>query len=138
METKKQNKSKLNHKTNFPIGDFLIRIKNASMANLRDVSATETKQIKSVAEALVKSRFLESVSSKDGQITVKLAIRSKKPVLTDLKIISKPGLRIYMEVDKLEKRRTPSIYIVSTSKGVLNSREAIKQRIGGEIIAEVW
>ena len=62
---------------------------------------------------------------------------NKKPILSDLKIVSKPGLRVYIEVRDLEKRRKPSIYLISTSKGILSSREAIKQRVGGEIIAEV-
>ena len=58
-------------------------------------------------------------------------------VLLDLKLVSTPGLRIYMGVEELEKIRKPSILILSTSKGVMSSREALKVRLGGEVIVEV-
>ena len=56
----------------------------------------------------------------------------------DLKLVSKPGLRIYMGADELAAKRGPSYYILSTSKGIKTSREAIKERIGGEVIVEIW
>ncbi len=55
----------------------------------------------------------------------------------DIKLISKPGLRIYKSVDELEKIKRPTIFLVSTPKGILSSKKAIKQRIGGEILAEI-
>jgi len=122
---------------NYHTGDFLIRIKNAAMAGLKEVSMPETKSIKTVANALKKAGYLEDVATIDKNIVVKLSMMNKKPILSDLKIVSKPGLRVYIEVRDLEKRRKPSIYLISTSKGILSSREAIKQRVGGEIIAEV-
>lgn len=135
--TVKKTEKEFKNKTNFLVGDFLIRIKNAALANLREINMPLTKNVKNVAEAMKKSGFLDEIKTHDKVLTVKLAIKSKKPVLRDLKIVSKPGLRVYSEVSELEKRRKPSIYIISTSKGVLSSKEAIKARVGGEIIAEV-
>ncbi len=124
--------------TNYPVGDFLIRLKNAANAGLKEVSADSTKQIRSVSEALKKAGYIEDVVEEDGIIKVKLSIRSKQPVLANVKLISRPGLRVYMEVKDLGKKRGPSIYLVSSSRGVLTSKEALKQRVGGEVIAEIW
>jgi len=124
--------------TNYPIGDFLIRIKNAAMARGREASANNTKLIKAVAQALKKEGLLEEVLEENGKIVVTLAYRRKEPVIMDLKIISRPGIRVYASVDVLEKKRGPSFYILSTSSGIKSSKEAIKLRKGGEIIAEIW
>lgn len=125
-------------KLNYPVGDYLISLKNAALAKKHEVVLTKTNLIKAVADVLKKERFLDEVSVKSGKITSKLAFRSKRPVLIDLKLISKPGLRIYKNVDELEKIRKPSFLIVSTPKGVMTSKEAIKKRLGGEIIVEIW
>lgn len=122
---------------NYHIGDFLIRVKNAGMAGLKEVSMPATKNIRTVAAALKKAGYLDAIAEKEGNIIVKLTMQNKKPILSDLKIVSKPGIRVYIEVKDLEKRRKPSIYLISTSKGILSSKEAVKARVGGEIIAEV-
>jgi len=124
-------------KVNYPVGDFLIRIKNAARARKRELVVSETKAIKAVAKVLEKEGFLEKVTREKGELLVRLAFHRKEPVLLDLKLVSKPGLRIYMGVEELEKIKKPSILILSTSKGVMSSREAIKKRLGGEVIVEV-
>jgi small subunit ribosomal protein S8 len=124
--------------TNYPVGDFLIRIKNALLSGKREVSVGSTKLIKEVAKTLKREGFLSEVSEKKGKLTVKLMIRAKEPVLMDLKLISKPGLRIYMRVDELEAIKGPEVYILSTAQGVMSSKEAIKKRVGGEVIAKVF
>ena len=124
-------------KTNYPIGDFLIRIKNAVMAGNRSVEVGSTKLIKAVAQILKKGEYLSELKEKDGRLVVQLSYRKKEPVLMDVKLVSRPGLRVYMSADELGKKRGPSIFIVSTSKGVLLSKEAIKKGVGGEVIAEV-
>lgn len=123
---------------NYPVGDFLVRIKNAVLANNREFEVVSTKLIRKVAEVLAKGRYLEKVEEKDGRLAIKLAYYRKEPVLMDIKLVSKPGLRIYMNVDELEKKKGPSVYILSTPKGVMLSTQAIKSRLGGEVIAEVW
>lgn len=122
---------------NYSIGDFLIRIKNATLARKKEMEVDNTKLIESVAKVLKKEGFLTEVTKKDGKLTVKPAYRKKEPVLMDLKIISRPGLRIYMGVDELAAIKGPSIFILSTSQGAMTSLEAIKKRVGGEVIVEI-
>lgn len=125
-------------RTNYSTGDFLIRIKNAGMAGNKEVTAVANSKIETLAKCLKKMRVLDDVSVKEGQITARLAFQDKKPVLMNLRLVSKPGLRIYMPVAELEAKRGPSTYVISTPKGVLSSKEAIKLRTGGEVLAEIW
>jgi small subunit ribosomal protein S8 len=124
--------------TNFPVGDFLLRIKNATLARKKEVELANTKLIESVAKVLKDEGILTEVKKSKGKLTVKVAYRKKEPILLDLKLVSKPGLRIYMSVDELAAIKRPSFFVLSTPKGVMSSREAIKKRIGGEVIVEVW
>jgi small subunit ribosomal protein S8 len=122
----------------YAVGDFLIRVKNAVMAKNREISLPKTKYVKAVALVLKKENYLESVSEKDGQLIVSLAYHKKEPLMQNLKLVSKPGLRIYADSDTLAKRRGASILLLSTSVGVMSSKEAKKKGVGGEVIAEVW
>lgn len=124
--------------TNYPIGDFLIRLKNAAMVDINTVEVRNTKYIKNVAEALKRLGHVDEVKEKDGKLIVRLTFRNKKPLLTDIKIISKPGRRIYQNVDDLENHRGFSTLLISTNKGILTLDEAKKERQGGEVIAEVF
>ena len=122
---------------NYPVGDFLIQIKNAALARKQEVDVSCTKLIRSVADEMKKMGYLDSVEEKEGRIIVKLTFHKKAPLISKVRLVSKPGLRIYVGVGDLDKERGPSVFIVSTSKGVMSSREAIKKRLGGEVIAEV-
>jgi len=125
------------NKTNYPVGDFLIRVKNASRVGNKSVVVSKSNMIKGVADALKRLGFVSEVNDKDGNIEVRLAIRNKVSVITNIKLISRPGLRVYEDVDWLEAYRGPSTFILSTPQGILTSREAIKKNAGGEIIAEL-
>ena len=122
---------------NYPVGDFLIQLKNAAMAKRREVMVDNTKLIKAVAVAMKKEGYLERVTIKEGKLVATLSYRKKEPVLINLKLVSRPGLRIYQDVDDLERFRGPSFFILTTPKGVISSREAIKKRVGGEVIVQV-
>lgn len=122
---------------NYPIGDFLIRIKNASLANNKEVEMLSSKFVKEVARALKEEKLLEKIEDNKGIIKVHLAYSHKKPVIMDIKLVSKPGLRVYKSVDDLEKIKRPTIFMISTSKGVMSAQKAIKQRLGGEVLAEI-
>jgi small subunit ribosomal protein S8 len=124
--------------TNYSIGDFLIRIKNVAMAGKKEVSVKSVREIAAVAEALVKMGFLDSVKKEKGVLTATLAFKDKKPRLLNIKLVSKPGLRVYMGASELEKKKGPSVYLVSTPKGMTSSIKAVKDRVGGEVIAEIW
>jgi small subunit ribosomal protein S8 len=123
--------------TNYPVGDFLIKLKNASMAGNKEVRVAGSIKILAIAEALKKLGFLDSVKKDKDGITVSLAFKNKKPLLMDVKLMSKPGLRIYMGVDEIEKKKGPSIYLITTPNGIVSSRQAVKARSGGEVIAEI-
>lgn len=126
--------------TNYPLGDYLIQIKNAARAGRKEVVVKNSKLIGSVAQALVKARFLDSAKEEAGELTCHLAYHKKSPVLVDLKLVSKPGLRKYVNAAQLagRKRKKASMLLVSTPLGVMGSDEAQKKRVGGEVIAEVW
>jgi small subunit ribosomal protein S8 len=124
--------------SNYSVGDFLIRIKNAAMAGNKSVEYKAEKQIVAVAEALKKLGFLDTVKREKEVITVTLAFKNKKPVIMNLKLITKPGLRIYMGADEIDKKKGPSTYLLTSPKGVISSKEAVKGRVGGEIIAQIW
>lgn len=123
---------------NYPIGDFIIRLKNAVLARNKELEVAETKLISASCKALVKMGVIEDFKKSDGNLVVKLVFKSKKPIILGIKLISKPGLRVYKGADELSKIKGPSVFLVSTPKGMLSSREAIKQRVGGEVIAEIW
>jgi small subunit ribosomal protein S8 len=123
--------------TNYPVGDFLIKLKNASMAGNKEVTVAGSNKILAIAEALKKLGFLDSVKREADTITVALAFKNKKPILMDVTLKSKPGLRIYVGVDEIEKKKGPSIYLITSPKGVISSRQAVKERMGGELIAEI-
>lgn len=125
--------------SNYRAGDFLIRVKNAGRAQNAEVSVPVTKMVRAIANSLKEEGYLTEVSEKDGILTVKLAISHKKPVLMDLKLVSTPGLRVYADIDKLKARKVrSSSLILTTPKGIMSQRKAIKQNTGGEVIAEVW
>ena len=124
--------------TNYPVGDLLIRIKNTVMAKNRVTSAPYTKLNFAVAKAMQKAGYLAEVSKKEEKIHMDLAYSHKEPVLMDIKLVSKPGRRVYAGIQEIEKKKGPSTFLLSTPKGILISSEALKAGVGGEVIAEVW
>ena len=122
---------------NYPVGDFLIRIKNAALADKKEVEVFSSKFVREVAKTLKEEGFLNTIEKKKDKIKVTLSFSHKKPVVMDIKLISRPGLRLYKSVEELEKIKRPTIFLISTPKGVLSSKKAIKQRVGGEILAEI-
>lgn len=124
---------------NYTAGDFLIRVKNAARADRTDLTVNSTKLVKAIAECLKTEGFLSEVSVNEGKLTAKIAISHKKPVLMDLTLISKPGLRVYRNIDELKLRKKgSSILILTTPKGIISNKKAIKENVGGEVIAEIW
>lgn len=124
--------------TNYSVGDFLIRVKNAAIAKNKELVVRSNKEIVGIAKALKKMGYLAEISESKEGLGVSLSFKDKKPIVMDIKLVSKPGRRIYMKVTEIEKRRGPSQFIISTPKGILSSKEAIKARTGGEVLAEVW
>lgn len=129
--------SKKQSATNYPVGDFLIKLKNASMAGNKEVKVVTSNKILAIAEALKKLGFLDSVKKEKDEITVGLSFKNKKPLLMDVKLVSKPGLRIYMGVDEIDKKKGPSIFLLTSPNGIISSLQAVKMNQGGEVIAEL-
>ena len=107
------------------------------MARNKSLTVSSTKNIAAIAQALKKLGYLDEVKKDKNMLSIALAFRYKRPVLTSLKLVSKPGLRIYMKADEIEKKKGPSVYLISTPVGIISSREAVKVRAGGEVIAEI-
>lgn len=129
---------------NHPISDFIIRIKNSTLAKRRDVILPFSNINKEIGKVLVKEGFLESIkeTEKDGKKELIAVIRyeNRIPVLNDISIISKPSLRVYAPSKKLseiEKRGRKKV-ILSTNQGVMTAREAKQKGVGGEILFAVW
>ena len=127
-----------------PIADLLTRIRNALTAKHETVSVPNSKMKKSIVDILVNEGFVKSaeVVEKDGKseivITLKYGAQNDK-VITNLKRISKPGLRVYCGYEQLPKVLGGlGIAIVSTSKGVMTDKQARNNKIGGEVLAYVW
>lgn len=108
------------------------------MAGNKSVEYKAEKQIVAIADALKKLGFLDTIKKEKEVLTVTLAFKNKKPVIMNLRLISKPGLRVYMGADEIDKKKGPSTYLLTSPKGVISSKDAVKARIGGEVIAEIW
>lgn len=127
-----------------PIADLLTRIRNASSAKHDSVEIPASNMKKAICQILLDEGYIKDFSvaedGKQGVITVTLKyLEGKKPVITGLIRVSKPGLRIYSNVEDMPKViKGLGVAIVSTSKGVMTDRQARKENVGGEVLAFVW
>ncbi|NJN66416.1 MAG: 30S ribosomal protein S8 [Chloroflexaceae bacterium] len=127
-----------------PIGDMLTRIRNACMARHRTVKVPASKIKVSIAEILKQEGFIRDYVVEPGEpadtivITLKYT-DSRQPVISGLKRVSKPGLRIYTRRSDIPRVRGGlGISILSTPKGVLADHDAWNQQVGGEVLCYVW
>jgi small subunit ribosomal protein S8 len=127
-----------------PIGDMLTRIRNASSARHEKVLVPKSRLKVRIAEVLKDEGFIKDfVVHQDGvqgAITILLKYSGdREPAISDIKRVSKPGLRRYVANDSIPRiLNGMGIAILSTSRGVLVDREARKQKVGGELICTVW
>ena len=127
-----------------PIADMLTRIRNANKLRYEEVSMPTSKMKEGIAEILKNQGFITSyrLEENEGKKTLVIVLKyssSGERVITDLKRISKPGLRIYSEADKIPSvLKGLGIAIVSTPNGLLTDHQARKQHVGGEILCYVW
>ncbi len=126
------------------IADLLTRIRNASSAKHEYVDVPASNMKRAIVQILVDEGYVQSFTEKeDGkQGVIRIALKyteDKKSVITGLRRVSKPGLRIYAKCEDLPKvMKGLGIAIVSTPKGVMTDRQARKENVGGEILAFVW
>ena len=128
-----------------PIADMLTRIRNALTAKHETVEVPASKIKVAIADILVKEGYIKGYEIVDGAvqnnivITLKYAPVKGQKVVTGLKRVSTPGLRVYAGVDNLPKvLNGMGIAILSTSKGILTDKEAKEQHVGGEVLAYIW
>ena len=126
-----------------PIADMLTRIRNANNAKHESVNVPASKLKLAIAKILIEEGYIKSYQfvedGNQGVIKITLKYLGKEKVITGLRRVSKPGLRMYVGADELPKvLRGLGIAIVSTSKGVMTDKEARKLHVGGEVLAFVW
>ena len=126
-----------------PIADMLTRIRNANSARHDTVDVPASNMKKSIAQILLDEGYIKSYQIVDdgtqGVIHITLKYNGKDKVITGLRRVSKPGLRVYVGADELPRvLRGLGIAIVSTSKGVMTDQAARAAHVGGEVLAFVW
>lgn len=127
-----------------PVADMLTRIRNAIIAKHEKVDIPRSNVKAAIAKILLEEGYVKSVeeigAGYEGVISIELKYGSKKEsVITGLKRISKPGLRIYVNSDKLPKVLGGlGVAIVSTNKGIMTDKKARVAKVGGEIMAYIW
>ena len=127
-----------------PIADMLTRIRNANNSRHTTVDIPASNMKKAIAKILLDEGYVKNVEYIDDstqgfiRITRKYA-ENKQKVLTGLKRVSKPGLRIYASKEELPRvLKGLGIAIISTSKGIMTDKEARRQNVGGEVLAFIW
>ena len=125
------------------IADMLTRIRNANQMRYEEVTVPASNIKKEIARILKEEGFINDykIVSDDAQGTIVLTLKynKKERVITGLKRISKPGLRVYAKNDEIPKVLNGlGIAIISTSKGIMTDKEARKENIGGEVLAYIW
>ena len=126
-----------------PIADMLTRIRNANSAHHDTVDVPASNMKKSIAQILLDEGYIKSYQIVDdgtqGVIHITLKYNGKDKVITGLRRVSKPGLRVYVGADELPRvLRGLGVAIVSTSKGVMTDKAARAAHVGGEVLAFVW
>ena len=128
-----------------PIADMLTRIRNANIANHDTVDVPASKMKIAIANILLDEGYIakydlvQEGSFKTIHITLKYGEDKNEKIITGLKRISKPGLRVYAGKDELPKVLGGlGIAIISTNKGVITDKEARKEGVGGEVLAFIW
>ncbi|MDY4975957.1 MAG: 30S ribosomal protein S8 [Clostridia bacterium] len=127
-----------------PIADMLTRIRNANSAKHESVDVPASNMKKAIAQILLEEGYIKNyqVIEDDKQGVIKVTLKygeNKSKVISGLKRISKPGLRVYASCEKLPRVLNGlGVAVISTSKGVMTDKQARAQKIGGEVLAFIW
>lgn len=127
-----------------PIGDMLTRIRNAGVASHRTADVPSSKIKLKIAQILKEEDYIDSyeVIKGNGHESIRIGLKydaDKKKVITGIKRISKPGLRVYATKDDLPRVLGGfGVAILSTPKGVMTNKQAARERVGGEVLCYVW
>jgi small subunit ribosomal protein S8 len=127
-----------------PIADMLTRIRNASAARHKELTLPSSKVKREIARILAEEGFIESWTTANDGVQESLSLRlryadGRTPVVSGLKRISKPGLRVYARKTEIPRVLGGlGLAILSTSRGVMSGAQARKQNLGGEVLCYVW
>lgn len=126
-----------------PIADLLTRIRNAVMVGKNEITVPSSKLKVTVAEQLKKAGYIAGVKVESAKPRDILIVTINKPgenaVINEITRLSKPGRRVYVSANDIPKVKSGrGIVLVSTSKGVVTGAEAVKQRLGGELLLSVY
>mgnify|MGYP000873548214 CR=1 FL=1 len=126
-----------------PIADFLTRIRNANIVRAKTVEVPASNMKKELAKLLKEEGYIqdyEVIEDKmQGRIRLQLKYNGKERIITGLKRISKPGLRVYAEKDQIPRVLGGlGIAVISTSKGIMTDKTARQMGIGGEVLCYIW
>lgn len=126
------------------VADMLTRIRNANAMKYKTVEIPGTKMTKGMADILTKEGFINGYEVNKLAVGEMLVVnlkysKSKERVITGLKRISKPGLRVYVKAEEMPRVLNGlGIAIVSTSEGLMTDKEAREKNLGGEVLAYIW
>lgn len=128
---------------NYTIGDFVIQLKNAALARKKELYMPFSNIQKEIGKVLIKEGFLEEVKKEEIEgkkiLYVKLRYQRRRPTITDVALISKPSLRVYVGADEIGKKQGKAKTVVlSTNNGIITGREAMKKKVGGELLFKIW
>ncbi len=123
-----------------PIADMLTRIRNANQLRYTEVSMPTSKMKVEIASILKSEGFINDFKVEDRTLNLSLKYgENKERVISGLRCISKPGLRVYAKAEEVPYVLNGlGIAILSTSKGVMTDKEARKENVGGEVLAYIW
>lgn len=126
-----------------PIADLLTRIRNASMVGKNEIRVPASNIKKTIAEQLKKNNYLSDVKVEAGKPRDTLVITINKPgensPINEITRMSKPGRRMYVGANEIPRVKSGrGLVLISTSKGVITGHEAVKQRLGGELLLKVY
>ena len=122
-----------------PIADMLTRIRNANALRYEEVSMPTSKMKVEIASILKDEGYISNYTVDDKTLTLSLKYDNKERVISGLKCISKPGLRVYAKAEEVPYVLNGlGIAILSTSKGNMTDKAARKENVGGEVLAYIW
>lgn len=125
----------------FLFGDTLIRIKNAKLASKEEVEVPYSNLIVSLVTTLKEVGFIKDfkIYKEDSFKKIKVTVDPEDLQMVNVKFISKPGRRVYMNKNEVKKKqRRTGNYLISTSKGLLTDKACIKGNLGGEVLCRIW
>ena len=127
-----------------PIADMLTRVRNALAANKETVEVPSSNMKKAIADILLKEGYVSNVEFKEDGYNGKLVLTlkylgKKKPVIDGRKRVSRPGLRVYSDVETMPKVMDGlGIAVLSTNKGIMTDKQAKAANVGGEVLCYIW